>query len=63
MKARADRVSPRAQSSRLAVFGGRGMSFNICRGTLGSLAMFTANRNVVVLRDTLAAPRSQFAYC
>ena len=21
------------------------MSFNICRGTLGSLAMFTANRN------------------
>jgi hypothetical protein len=31
--------------SRLAVFGGRGMSFNICRGTLGSLAMFTAIRN------------------
>jgi hypothetical protein len=30
------------QSSRLAVFGGREMSFNICRGTLGSLAMFTA---------------------
>ena len=28
-----------AQSSRLAEFGGRGMSFNICRGTLGSLAM------------------------
>jgi hypothetical protein len=27
------------------VFGGRGMSFNICRGTLGSLAMFTATRN------------------
>ena len=27
----------RAQSSRLAEFGGRGMSFNICRGTLGSL--------------------------
>jgi len=36
---------PRAQSSRLAVFGGRGMSFNIWRGTLGSLAMFTAIRN------------------
>jgi hypothetical protein len=36
---------PGAQSSRLAVFGGRGMSFNICRGTLGSLAMFTAIRN------------------
>ena len=33
-------TNPRAQSSRLAVFGGRGMSFNICRGTLGSLAMF-----------------------
>jgi hypothetical protein len=30
------------QSSRLAEFGGRGMSFKICRGTLGSLAMFTA---------------------
>jgi hypothetical protein len=45
MKARADRVSPRAQSSRPAEFGGRGMSFNICRGTLGSLAMFTARRN------------------
>ena len=29
----------RAQSSRLAVFGGLGMSFNICRGTLGSLAI------------------------
>jgi hypothetical protein len=35
----------RPQSSRLAEFGGRGMSFNICRGTLGSLAMFTAIRN------------------
>ena len=31
-----------AQSSRLAEFGGLGISFNICRGTLGSLAMFTA---------------------
>jgi hypothetical protein len=28
------------QSSRLTEFGGLGMSFNICRGTLGSLAMF-----------------------
>jgi hypothetical protein len=36
---------PDSQSSRLAVFGGRGMSFNIARGTLGSLAMFTAIRN------------------
>jgi hypothetical protein len=35
-------VDSRAQSSRLAEFGGRGMSFNICRGTLGSFAMFTA---------------------
>jgi hypothetical protein len=34
-----------AQSSRLAEFGGRGMSFNICRGTLGSLAMFNSTRN------------------
>jgi hypothetical protein len=34
--------SSRAQSSRLAEFGGLGMSFNICRGTLGNLAMFTA---------------------
>jgi hypothetical protein len=34
-----------AQSSRLAEFGGLGMSFNICRGTLGSLAMLTAIRN------------------
>jgi hypothetical protein len=33
------------QSSRLAEFGGLGMSFNICRGTLGSLVMFTAIRN------------------
>jgi hypothetical protein len=31
--------------SRLAEFGGLGMSFNICRGTFGSLAMFTAIRN------------------
>jgi hypothetical protein len=29
-------IDTRAQSSRLAEFGGRGMSFNICRGTLGS---------------------------
>ena len=33
------------QSSRLAEFGGLGMSFNTCRGTLSSLAMFTAIRN------------------
>ena len=38
------RTHSRAQSSRLAEFGGRGMSFNICRGTLGSLVMFTALR-------------------
>jgi hypothetical protein len=29
---------------RRAEFGGRGMSFNICSGTLGSLAMFAAFR-------------------
>jgi hypothetical protein len=29
----------------LAEFGGREISFNICRGTLGSLASFTAMRN------------------
>jgi hypothetical protein len=33
-------VYSRAQSSRLAEFGSLGMSFNICRGTLGSLASF-----------------------
>ena len=37
-------TNPRDRSSQLAEFGGRGMSFNICRGTLGSLAMFTAIR-------------------
>ena len=35
-----------AQSSRLAVFGGRGISFKIWRGTLGSLAMLAAIRRV-----------------
>jgi hypothetical protein len=34
-----------AQSSRLAVFGGLGMSFNICRSTQGNFAMFTAGEN------------------
>jgi hypothetical protein len=29
-----------SQWSRLAKFGGLGLPFNICRGTLGSLAMF-----------------------
>ena len=33
----------------------RGMSFNICRGTLGSLAMFTAIRNCLVAREQLSA--------
>jgi hypothetical protein len=37
--------------SLLAVSFGRGMSFKICRGTLGSLAMFTAIRNAS-LRDS-----------
>ena len=38
-------INSRAQSSRLAEFGALGMSFNICRGTLGSFAIFTAIRN------------------
>jgi hypothetical protein len=38
-------IHSRTQSSRLAEFGGLGISFKICRGTLGSLAMFTAIRN------------------
>jgi hypothetical protein len=36
-----------AQSSRLAEFG-LGMSFNICRGTLGSFAMLAAIRRASV---------------
>ena len=47
-----------AHSSRLAEFGGRGMSFNICRGILGSLAMFTANRNASSRVSSLAAAQS-----
>jgi hypothetical protein len=35
-------LTMRVQSSRLAEFGGLGMSFDIGRRTLGSLAMFTA---------------------
>jgi hypothetical protein len=45
----------RAQSSRLAVFGGLGMSFNICRGTLGSFAMLTAIRNASSRESRFAA--------
>jgi hypothetical protein len=37
-------LPPRPQSSRLAEFGGLGISINICRGTLGSLAMFKIKR-------------------
>jgi hypothetical protein len=47
----------RVQSSQLAVFGGRGMSFNICRGTLGSLAMVTAIRNASSRDSSLAVER------
>ena len=43
--------------SRLAVFGGRGMSFNICRGTLGSLAMFTAIRSAASHVNGVTHPR------
>jgi hypothetical protein len=35
-------ISFALKSSRLPELGGRGMSFNICRGTLGSLAMLVA---------------------
>jgi hypothetical protein len=49
------------QSSRLAEFGGRGMSFKICRGTLGSLAMFTAIRNASSHVSRLATNRGQFS--
>jgi membrane-associated phospholipid phosphatase len=38
-------VVARVYFGMLALCGGRGMSFRICRGTLGSLAMFTAIRN------------------
>jgi hypothetical protein len=44
-------LPPRPQSSRLAEFGGRGMSFKICRGTLGSLAMFHRDQECVVARQ------------
>jgi hypothetical protein len=37
------------------------MSFNICRGTLGSLAMFTAVRNASSHVSRLAADREQFS--
>jgi hypothetical protein len=49
------RPARRPQSSRLAEFGGREMSFNICRGTLGSLALFTAIRDkeCLVAREQL----------
>jgi hypothetical protein len=51
-------IDTRAQSSRLAVFGGLGMSFSICRGTLGSLAMFTAIRNASSRVSSLALERA-----
>jgi hypothetical protein len=44
-------VDTRVQSSRLAECGGLGMSFNICRGTPGSLAMFPAIRKRLVARE------------
>jgi hypothetical protein len=50
-----------AQSSRLAEFGGLGMSFNICCGTLGSLAMFTAIRNASSRVSRLAVDRCPFS--
>jgi hypothetical protein len=59
-----------AQSFRLAEFSGRGMSFKICRGTLGSLAMSAAIRRVSsfgaytfrwpVLKASFLSPRHEF---
>jgi hypothetical protein len=49
------------QSSRLAEFGGCGMSFNIRRGTLDGLAMFTAIRNASSRVSRLAVDRRQFS--
>jgi hypothetical protein len=43
--------------SRLAVFGGLGMSFNILRDTLGSLAMLTATRNASSRVSSFAVER------
>jgi hypothetical protein len=37
--------SSRDQSSRLAEFGGLGMSFNICRGTLGTASSHQREQN------------------
>jgi hypothetical protein len=45
------------QSFGLAEFGVLGMSFNICRGTLGSLAMFTAIRNASSRASSFALER------
>jgi len=42
------RTDGRLQSSRLAEFGGPGMSFNICCSTLGSLAMLAAIRRAAL---------------
>ena len=44
-------------SSPLTELGGLGMSFNICRGTLGSLAMFAVIRRSAFFPDFIAAPR------
>jgi hypothetical protein len=45
------KLSAGLNQSRLAVFGGRGMSFNTCRGTLGSLAMFTNQERLVARKS------------
>jgi hypothetical protein len=44
-----------AQSPRPAECGGLGMSFDICRGTLGSSAMLTAIRNASSRLSSFAA--------
>jgi hypothetical protein len=43
----------RSRSIVAACRGGRGMSFNICRGTLGSLAMFRRDKECLVARQPL----------
>src|SRR5271168_343010 len=51
---------PGAQSSWPAECGGLGMSFNICRGTIGSLAMLIATKECLAFGEQLRgrpAPR------
>src|SRR5580700_7560909 len=51
-------LSIRAQSSRLAEFGGRGMSFNICRGTDGDHFAVTHRTRFTIPRVAKEKPPS-----